>query len=130
MEYCQFSPLVLPPKAGFSPSRLPRKWNLCSMDQIIHNNLIQIKELMLQFGVHKAYAFGNAAKDEMNSGSDTDFIIAFEPGMNYKTYATNYFRLLYALQGLLKKDVDLVAEETLTNPYLIQSINQHKVQVI
>jgi predicted nucleotidyltransferase len=100
------------------------------VDQIIHNNLTQIKQLMLQFGVHKAYAFGSAAKDVMNTGSDIDFIIAFDPDMNYETYGTNYFKLLYALQNLLQKDVDLVAEETITNPYLLQSINQHKVQVV
>jgi uncharacterized protein len=103
---------------------------LCLVDQIIHNNLSQIKQLMLHFGVYKAYAFGSAAKETMNTGSDIDFIIAFDPDMNYETYGTNYFNLLYALQTLLKRDVDLVAEETITNPYLLQSINQHKVQVV
>jgi predicted nucleotidyltransferase len=30
----------------------------------------------------------------------------------------------------LKRDVDLVTEKTLKNPYLLQSINQHKVQIL
>jgi hypothetical protein len=47
-----------------------------------------------------------------------------------KTYGDNYFNLLYALQNLPQCEVDLVAEETLTNPYLLQSINNQKLQVL
>ncbi len=50
--------------------------------------------------------------------------------MHYTTYADNYFALADALEALLKKDVELVAEETLQNPYLLQSINSHKMQLL
>ncbi|SEM22232.1 hypothetical protein SAMN05216436_102277 [bacterium A37T11] len=42
----------------------------------------------------------------------------------------NYFKLLYALQDLLQKNVDLVAEETVTNPFLLESINRQKILVL
>jgi uncharacterized protein len=86
------------------------------VDQITHNNLSQIKQLKLHFGVYKAYACDGAAKDTMNTGSDIDFIIAFHPDLNYETYGTNYFNLLYALTTLLKRDIDLEAEGTITIP--------------
>jgi predicted nucleotidyltransferase len=38
--------------------------------------------------------------------------------------------LMYALQDLLNKNVDLVAEETITNPYLLQSINKDKISIL
>jgi predicted nucleotidyltransferase len=38
--------------------------------------------------------------------------------------------LAHSLEDLLKRDVELVAEETLSNPYLIQNIDNHKVQII
>ena len=100
------------------------------MQNIVQANLQQIKALMLNYGVEKAYAFGSAVTGNAHADSDVDFVIKFSPGLDYKTYGDNYFNLLYALQKLLKKEVDLVAEETLTNPYLIESINRQKLNVL
>ncbi len=100
------------------------------MEKIIEQNLPQIKQLMLQYGVEKAYLFGSAAKGTMKQDSDVDFIIRFPDEMHYTTYADNYFALADALEALLKKDVELVAEETIQNPYLLQSINSHKMQLL
>lgn len=80
--------------------------------------------------MEKAYLFGSAAKGTMKQDSDVDFIIRFPDDMHYTTYADNYFALADALEALLKKDVELVAEETLQNPYLLQSINSHKMQLL
>ncbi len=100
------------------------------MDNIVKQNLPQIKQLMRYYGVQSAYAFGSAVKNSMHPDSDVDFIIRFPEEMDYETYGNNYFDLLYGLRDLLKREVDLVAEETLSNPYLIQSINQNKVKII
>ena len=85
---------------------------------------------MRHYGVIRASLFGSAAIDNMSEGSDVDFMISFNPDLSYTDYGDNYFHLLYALQKLLKKDVDLVAEETITNPYLLQSINSQKISVL
>ena len=100
------------------------------MENILHTHLPQIKKLMLQYGVQKAYAFGSAAVGNMNADSDVDFVIRFPENMGYEAYGNNYFELLYALQALLKKEVDLVAEETLTNPYLIEKIRKQMFTII
>ncbi len=100
------------------------------MEKLIEQNLPQIKQLMQQYGVEKSYLFGSAANGTMKQDSDIDFIIRFPDDMHYTTYADNYFALADALEALLKKDVELVAEETLQNPYLLQSINSHKMQLL
>lgn len=100
------------------------------MEQLIEQNLPKIKELMLSHGVEAAYLFGSAARGEMTIDSDVDFIIRFPEDMNYVTYADNYFALADALESLLHKGVDLVTEKTLKNPYLLQNINRHKLQLI
>ena len=92
--------------------------------------LAQIKLLMQEYGVSTAYAFGSAVKDTMTDESDVDFIISFPTDMDYETYGNNYFKLLFALQDLLHRDVNLVTEKTLKNPYLIQSINRNKVKLL
>lgn len=100
------------------------------MQNIIQQYLPQIQQLMRHYGVERAYAFGSAVKNTMHEESDVDFIISFPENMDYVTYANNYFALADALEGLLKKNVDLVTEKTLKNPYLLQSINSHKMQLI
>jgi predicted nucleotidyltransferase len=100
------------------------------MNRIVKSNLPEIKDLMRSYGVVKAYLFGSAATGEMTDDSDVDFMVKFNPELNYTDYGNNYFQLIYALQKLLEKDVDIVAEETITNPYLLQSINSKKIAVL
>jgi predicted nucleotidyltransferase len=85
---------------------------------------------MRSYGVIKAYLFGSAAIGEMRDDSDVDFMVGFNPDLNYTDYGNNYFQPIYALQKLLKKNVDIVAEETITNPYLLQTINSQKIAVL
>ena len=100
------------------------------METIIEQQLPAIRQLMRQYEVEQAYLFGSAAKGTMHEGSDVDFIIRFPKNMHYTTYANNYFALADALEQLLQKKVELVAEETLKNPYLLQSINSHKLSLL
>lgn len=100
------------------------------MSNIVEQNLLQIQNIMRRYGVQSAYAFGSAVKNTMHADSDVDFLIKFPPDMHYETYADNYFALAHELEDLLKKRVELLAEETLSNPYLIESINSHKMAVL
>jgi predicted nucleotidyltransferase len=100
------------------------------MEPTIAQLLPQIKQLMQQYGVEKAYLFGSAARGTMKESSDVDFIIRFPAGMDHTTYAENYFALAEALETLLQKKVELVTEKTLKNPYLLQTINQHKLPIL
>jgi predicted nucleotidyltransferase len=100
------------------------------MNSVIESNLTEIKNLMRSYGVVRAYLFGSAAVEEIRDDSDVDFMVSFNPDLNYTDYGNNYFQLIYALQKLLKKNVDIVAEETITNPYLLQTINSQKIAVL
>lgn len=100
------------------------------MNSLVESNLSEIKDVMLTYGVIRAYLFGSAAIGNMSDDSDVDFMVSFNPNLSYTEYGNNYFQLIYALQKLLKKDVDIIAEETITNPYLLQSINSQKIAVL
>lgn len=100
------------------------------MNSLVESNLSEIKDVMRTYGVVRAYLFGSAAVGNMSEDSDVDFVVSFNPDLSYTAYGENYFQLIYALQNLLKKDVDIVAEETITNPYLLQSINSQKIAVL
>lgn len=100
------------------------------MDVIVKNNLPKIKELMRLHGVIRAHLFGSAAVEQMTADSDIDFMVSFDPSFEYTDYGYHYFQLMYDLQDLLKRDVELIAEETITNPYLHQTINRQKIAIL
>lgn len=66
----------------------------------------------------------------MDENSDIDFLFSFPANTHYEVYADNYFALVENLQNLLKKNVDLVAEKALQNPYLIEKINTQKIKLL
>jgi uncharacterized protein len=100
------------------------------MTPLIKNNLHTITQLFRKYNTERAFLFGSAAKGNFNEDSDIDFLFSFPQSMDYEVYADNYFCLLYELQDLLKRDVELVAEKTLKNPFLIESIEESKIQLI
>ncbi|MFP5043110.1 nucleotidyltransferase family protein [Parasediminibacterium sp. JCM 36343] len=100
------------------------------MEKIVAQHLEEIKKLFLHYGAESAYLFGSAAKDTATEKSDIDFLFSFPANLDYETYANNYFSLAHSLESLLNKRVDLVAEKTLQNPYLIESINESKIQLL
>ncbi len=57
-------------------------------------------------------------------------LYSFDDELDYETYANNYFNLAYELEQIIKRRVDLVAQKTLKNPYLIKNINNSKVKLI
>jgi predicted nucleotidyltransferase len=100
------------------------------MDKTVAHHLPAIKDIFISHGAERAYLFGSAAKGTTNAHSDVDFLFKFPSDMDYVSYANNYFDMLEALESLLKKKVDLIAEETLSNPYLIQKIDSQKIQLL
>ncbi|MBK9635086.1 MAG: nucleotidyltransferase domain-containing protein [Bacteroidetes bacterium] len=100
------------------------------MEKLIENNLSEIKRLFKYYGAESAYLFGSAATNKMTPESDLDFLFRFPKEMHYEVYYDNYFNLLDALEKLLKKNVDLVSEKTLENPYLIEKINSQKIKLL
>tara|TARA_R110000868_G_scaffold283785_1_gene544213 strand:- start:187 stop:489 length:303 start_codon:yes stop_codon:yes gene_type:complete len=100
------------------------------METMVSNRLDDVKELFRRYGAQRAFLFGSAASGQMNADSDVDFLFSFPEHMDFGEYADNYFALAEALEKLLGRKVDLVAEKTLKNPYLIKSIEKNKVRLL
>jgi predicted nucleotidyltransferase len=100
------------------------------MEAAIAQRLDDIQLLFRKYGAERAFVFGSAANGTMTADSDVDFLFSFPADMDYVIYSDNYFALAHALENLLGRKVDLVAEKTLKNPYLIQSIEKSKVQLL
>lgn len=66
------------------------------------------KEELKKKGVKKIGIFGSYAKGEENKKSDVDVLVEFN-----KISADNFFGLLFFLEKLFRKKVDLIIEENL-----------------
>ena len=78
--------------------------------------------------IHKVkhlFVFGSVLTKKFNKQSDVDLIVDFEDVDLYR-YADNYFDLKTALEQLFHRDVDLLEEKAIKNPYLRQSIDTTK----
>lgn len=100
------------------------------MEKSVEENLSEIKSAFKRHGAVRAFLFGSAARGEIKKESDIDFLFSFPDDLDHETYANNYFSLLNDLREVLKREVDLVAEKTIKNPYLIEQINASKIQLL
>jgi len=96
------------------------------MHALLKNKRVDIQQICRMYGVKSLYAFGSVVSGKFSNDSDVDFLISFEDDLSIEEYTQNYFALQYKLRDLLKREIDLVTERTLSNPYFIQSVNSTK----
>lgn len=98
------------------------------MQPILSNNLKQLEQICRKHKVIRLHAFGSVCSDKFDEKSDIDLIIAFESRF-FDGYVDNFLSLEEELKKLFNRPVDLVAEETLQNPYFIKVVNQTKTPI-
>ena len=91
-------------------------------------NKQQISDLCIQHKVLRLYLFGSFAKNKATKNSDIDFLVTFNDVDLYE-YFDNYLRLKEELEKLYNRKVDLVEEQTVKNPFLVENINQSKILI-
>jgi uncharacterized protein len=93
----------------------------------IENNKNEIINLCKSLDVDKMYIFGSATGANFRIDSDLDFLISFSDKLSIEDYTDNFFELFYSLGSLFNRKIDLITENSLSNPYFIQSVNASKV---
>ena len=63
--------------------------------------------------------------DKFKKNSDIDFVVDFSE-IDLYDYADNYFDFKTSLEKLLKRQIDLLEDKAIKNPYLRQSIDSSK----
>lgn len=95
------------------------------MQKLLIDNMEKINTLCRNHNVRSLFAFGSVVSDRFNDKSDIDLLVSFNP-MEYGDYADTYFKLAENFENLFKRQVDLVTDKSLKNPYFIESVNQTK----
>jgi predicted nucleotidyltransferase len=95
------------------------------MNKIITDKIQNLIELCTSYSVQTMYAFGSVCTDKFNDKSDIDFLVSFQ-NLSIEQYTDNYFDLHYKLEALFQREIDLLTDKSLSNPYFIKSIEQTK----
>ena len=85
----------------------------------------EIQKLCVRHKVEKLYLFGSATNKSFTSRSDIDLLVSFK-NIELVNYFMNYITLKEKFEKLFGREIDLVEEQTLKNPVLINSINKNK----
>lgn len=93
---------------------------------LINDNIQKLLALCHKYKVRKLYVFGSILTSKFNDHSDVDLLVDFNAEIDHDTYADNYFDFYHALKALFGRDVDLVDESAVTNPYFKEELEETK----
>jgi predicted nucleotidyltransferase len=102
------------------------KFEKKKVNPIFEKRKIEIIKICQELKLKRLYAFGSVVNDNFRADSDIDFLISFKDNLSIEEYTNNYFRLHYRLRKLFNREIDIVTERTLSNPYFIESIDESK----
>ena len=95
---------------------------------MIESNIDNVRTLCKLHKVQRLFVFGSVLSDRFQKDSDIDLIVDFK-GVDLYDYADNYFDFKESLENLFQREVDLLEDKAIKNPYLRQSIDSSKVLV-
>ena len=99
------------------------------MIPLITNHSDQLAEICRRHHVKRLELFGSAAVGDFNpEKSDIDFLVEYHPFPG-PGKADAYFGLLEDLQQLFDRQIDLVVDRAIENPYFRQNVDKSKVAV-
>lgn len=96
------------------------------MQEIIEKNKTKLIDICKELNIKSLYVFGSIVSDSFKNESDIDFMISFPENLSVEEYTNNYFTLHYRLRELFDRDIDIITENSLSNPYFIDSFNETK----
>lgn len=85
----------------------------------------EIRSLCQKNKVKNLYVFGSVLTDNFTDKSDIDLIVDID-SKDPLDYADNYFNLKFALEELLNRQIDLLENKAIKNPYLRENIDNSK----
>jgi len=85
-----------------------------------------VAKLFKEHKVKSAYAFGSVISDKFNTESDIDLLINFEDDVDELESGKIWWHLHDTLRDIFNREIDLLVENSLKNPYFIEELNEKK----
>jgi hypothetical protein len=98
------------------------------MNAIVEDKLAELREICARRRVKRLELFGSAARsDRLAPGArDLDFLVEYQP-LELAEYADAYFGLLFDLERLFDRPVDLVMPSAIRNRYFREAIDKDRL---
>ena len=97
------------------------------MHPVVEARREDVRELCVRYRVQTLELFGSATGDRFDpETSDLDFLVRFQP-MTPGEHWDCYFGLLFSLEKLFGRSVDLVEVAAIDNPYFLLAIQPERV---
>ncbi|MDB4904516.1 MAG: nucleotidyltransferase protein [Mucilaginibacter sp.] len=85
-----------------------------------------LARLFKEHKIKNAYVFGSVVSDKFTDESDIDILINFEDGLEPLEKGEIWWNLYDKLREVFNREIDLLIESSLKNPYFIEDINEKK----
>jgi predicted nucleotidyltransferase len=85
----------------------------------------EIRLLCQKNKVKNLFVFGSVLTDRFTESSDIDFIVDIDSDDPLE-YGDYYFNLKFALEDLLNRQIDLLENKAISNPYFREIIDKSK----
>ena len=99
------------------------------MIAMLEQHRAALEELCRSHRVRLLEVFGSATTGKFNpDSSDLDFLVEFQP-MSPGDHGKAYFGMLFGLEDLFQRKIDLVETTAISNPYFLRSVNQQRTMI-
>ena len=99
------------------------------LHQSFQPHLPQVIALLEKHKIKQAYVFGSVVTDRFNDESDVDFLVKFEEGLDPLEQGTIWWDLYYAIKDTYNREVHIITERSLNNPYRKKEIESTKLLI-
>jgi predicted nucleotidyltransferase len=106
---------------------LPELKNM--IQQEIETKLAQVHEIFEKHKIETAFVFGSGLTDAFGDDSDIDILVNLIEGIDPVEGGEHLWQLEEELEELFGRQVELITERSLTNPYFIQEVEKKKIQI-
>jgi len=96
------------------------------MTRSLSNKIKLLKPIFQKHKVEKAYLFGSVITTNFSDQSDVDLLITFQENIDPLEKGELWWSLYDSLRQHFNREIDLVTESSLKNPYFIEEVNSTK----
>lgn len=93
------------------------------MERSMSNKIELLKPIFQSHKVEKAYLFGSVTTEKFSAHSDIDLLVTFQGNIDPLEKGELWWSLYDTLKAHFNREVDLVTESSMKNPYFIEEVN-------
>ncbi len=96
------------------------------LQPILTSKLPDLQKVLLKHKIKRAFVFGSVCTEKFNKNSDLDFLISFYDDLEPLEMGELWWSLYDELRIMFNREIDILTERSLKNPYFISELNEKK----